>query len=149
MIALLQRVMYASVKVDNKLVGEIQQGLLVFVGVEKEDAENDGSAKAKRLVERVLNYRMFADKDDKMNLSVRDIDGGVLCVSQFTLAADTKKGNRPSFTSAAEPEKGKQLYNEVVNLFQSQHNNIATGQFGADMQVELINDGPVTFWLQV
>ncbi len=145
MIALIQRVQHASVKVDNRIIGEIAQGLLVLLGVEKDD----DSKKAQRLVERVLNYRVFADADKKMNLSVSDLQGGVLCVSQFTLAADTNKGNRPSFTSAAAPELGEQLYNEVVSLFKSQHAPVATGEFGADMQVELLNDGPVTFWLQV
>jgi len=145
MIALLQRVTHASVSVSENIIGEIDQGILVLLGIEK----NDDEAKAQRLVERILNYRLFCDSEDKMNLSVRDINGGVLCVSQFTLAADTNKGNRPSFTSAAAPELGRTLYNVVIELLKENHNKLAQGEFGADMQITLTNDGPVTFWLQV
>ena len=145
MIALIQRVKKASVEVDQKIIGQIDQGLLAFVGVEKEDDE----ASAKRLVERVLSYRVFADKDDKMNLSVKDINGGVLWVSQFTLVADTKKGNRPGFSRGAAPALGEQLFNYVLQSADQLHANNAAGKFGADMQVELINDGPVTFRLEV
>ncbi len=145
MIALIQRVKHASVSVDEKIIGEIKQGLLVLVGVEKED----DNAKAKRLVERVLNYRIFADEQDKMNLSVKDIDAGVLWVSQFTLVADTKKGCRPGFSRGAAPELGKQLFEQVLTCAKQLHTNNAAGQFGADMQVALVNDGPVTFWLEV
>ncbi len=145
MIALIQRVKHASVRVEEKITGEVKQGLLVLVGVEKQD----DNVKAKRLVERVLNYRVFVDEQDKMNLSVKDIKGGVLWVSQFTLVADTKKGNRPGFSRGASPEQGEQLYNQVLCYAEQLHSNNAAGQFGADMQVSLVNDGPVTFWLEV
>jgi len=145
MIALIQRVKNASVTVDEQCIAEINQGLLVFVGVEKEDTD----AKAKRLVERVLSYRVFSDEQDKMNLSVKDIDGSVLWVSQFTLLADTKKGNRPGFSRGAAPALGEQLFNQVLLHAKQQHRSNVAGQFGADMQVVLLNDGPVTFWLEV
>ena len=145
MIALIQRVTEAKVVVNNKTIGEIEQGILVFVGVEKNDKEEF----VKRLVEKVLSYRIFSDEDDKMNLSVQDIKGGVLLVPQFTLAADTQKGCRPSFSSAAPPAEGERLFNEFVQQAKKQCQHIATGQFGADMKVSLLNDGPVTFWLQV
>ena len=144
MIALLQRVNQACVSVEGKIIAEIKQGLLVFVGVEKED----NSDKVKRLVERVLNYRIFSDQQDKMNLSVKDIQGGVLWVSQFTLVADTKKGNRPGFSRGAAPALGEKLFDEITEYAATQHNDNAAGQFGADMEVALINDGPVTFWLE-
>jgi len=144
-IALLQRVKQASVSVDEEIIGEINQGLLVFVGVEKEDSKE----KAKRLVERVLNYRVFSDKQDKMNLSVKDIQGDVLWVSQFTLVADTKKGNRPGFGRGASPELGSELFEQVLNYADQLHSSNAAGKFAADMQVALVNDGPVTFWLEV
>ncbi|MFV2060797.1 MAG: D-aminoacyl-tRNA deacylase [Gammaproteobacteria bacterium] len=145
MIALLQRVTQASVTIEKNIVGEIAQGLLVFIGIEKGDSQ----AQADRLIERVLKYRIFSDTQDKMNLSVTDITGGVLLVPQFTLAANTDKGNRPSFTSAAAPEDGKILFDYCVTQAKSKYSVIATGQFGADMKVALVNDGPVTFWLQV
>ena len=145
MIALIQRVKQASVTIEEEVVGEIQQGLLVFVGVEKED----DSTKAKRLVERVLSYRVFADEQDKMNLSVKDIQGSILWVSQFTLVADTKKGNRPGFSRGAAPEQGKELFEEVLSFANQLHSSNASGRFAADMQVALVNDGPVTFWLEV
>ena len=145
MIALIQRVTEAKVVVNNKNIGEIQQGILAFVGVEKNDREQD----ALRLLDKVLSYRIFADADDKMNLSVQDIKGGVLLVPQFTLAADTQKGCRPSFSSAAPPEDGERLFNEFVNQAKNKYQQIETGQFGADMKISLVNDGPVTFWLQV
>lgn len=145
MIALIQRVTEANVVVNNKNIGEIQQGILAFIGVEKNDSEEQVS----RLVDKVLSYRIFADADDKMNLSVQDIKGGVLLVPQFTLAADTQKGCRPSFSSAAPPEKGERLFNEFVNQAKNKYQQIETGQFGADMKISLLNDGPVTFWLQV
>lgn len=144
MIALIQRVNEASVTVNNKIVGEIDRGLLVLLGIEKEDDE----MKAKRLVERVLGYRIFSDENDKMNLNVQQVGGSVLVVSQFTLAAETKKGMRPSFSSAAVPDKANHLYNHFTQLCQ-QKVPTQTGQFAADMQVTLVNDGPVTFWLQV
>jgi len=145
MIALLQRVQHASVVVDEQLIGEIKQGLLLFIGVEKADDEK----KASRLIERFLGYRVFADEQDKMNLSVTDINGGVLLVPQFTLAADTHKGARPSFSSAATPAHGQQLFDYVVCQTNQQYEHVATGTFGADMKISLLNDGPVTFWLQV
>ena len=145
MIALIQRVTEAKVVVDNKNIGEIQQGLLVFIGIEK----NDSEAEVKRLLDKVLSYRVFADSEDKMNLSVQDIEGGVLLVPQFTLAASTQKGCRPSFSSAAPPESGEQLFNAFVKQAKNKYSNIETGQFGADMKVSLLNDGPITFWLQV
>jgi len=145
MIALLQRVTQASVKVDNTVIAEINEGLLVLLGVEKGDTEIE----AEKLIKKILGYRMFADKDDKMNLSVTDIAGDVLLVPQFTLPADTRKGSRPSFTPAAAPQDGKYLFEHCVTHMQQTHHSVATGQFGADMQVSLINNGPVTFWLQV
>jgi len=145
MIALIQRVTEAKVVVNNKNIGEIQQGILVFVGIEKNDREKE----VQRLLEKVLSYRIFADADDKMNLSVQDIKGGVLLVPQFTLAADTQKGCRPSFSSAAPAEEGERLFNEFVNQAKNKYQQVETGQFGADMKISLLNDGPVTFWLQV
>ena len=145
MIGLLQRVSHADVVVEGETVGAIGRGLLVLVGVEKGDDE----ATAARLLERLLVYRVFPDQDGKMNLSLRDIGGGLLLVPQFTLPADTRKGTRPSFSSAAPPELGKQLFHHFVALARAQHSEVATGVFGADMKVSLTNDGPVTFWLQV
>ena len=145
MIALLQRVSEASVRVDNKITGQITRGLLVFIGVEKEDSETQ----ANRMVERILTYRVFPDAQDKMNLCVAEIKGGILLVPQFTLAADTRKGTRPSFSTAAPPEKGSLLFDYVVAQTRRMHHEVQTGVFGADMKVSLINDGPVTFWLQV
>lgn len=145
MIALIQRVKYAKVVVENQTIGEINQGILALIGVEK----NDAQPQADRLLERLLNYRIFEDQNDKMNLSVQDIQGGLLLVPQFTLAADTRKGNRPSFTTTAPPEIGERWFNYFKNQAKSKYNKVETGQFGADMQVHLINDGPVTFWLQV
>ena len=145
MIGLLQRVSEARVTVAGQTVGEIGPGLLVLVGVEKGDTE----AQADRLLERLLGYRVFADSEDKMNLSLRDTSGGLLLVPQFTLAADTGKGARPSFSSAAAPEDGKALFDYFLTKARAAHIDVASGQFGADMQVSLTNDGPVTFWLQV
>lgn len=154
MIALLQRVKFASVTVDGERIADIQQGLLVLIGVEKKD----GIEAAKKLAEKILKYRIFADADDKMNLSVLDINGSVLMVPQFTLAADTKKGLRPSFSNAAEPEKGFALFTQLIDIMREKGDSIntelaenwlQTGRFGADMAVELHNDGPVTFNLSV
>jgi D-tyrosyl-tRNA(Tyr) deacylase len=144
MIALIQRVTQANVFVNNEIIGQIDQGLVALIGVEKADTEQQ----ADRLLQRLLNYRIFSDSDDKMNLSVSDVNGGLLLVPQFTLAADTQKGMRPSFTPAAPPKQGKALFDYLVK--QASHSGlpIQTGQFGADMQVALVNDGPVTFWLQ-
>jgi D-tyrosyl-tRNA(Tyr) deacylase len=144
MIALLQRVTHADVHVDEQLTAEIQQGLLVLVGVEKDDTEED----AERLLRRILGYRVFSDDNGKMNLSLTDIHGGLLLVPQFTLPADTRKGMRPSFTPAAPPEQGEKLFEYLVSQAKIQHASTAAGHFGADMQVRLTNDGPVTFWLQ-
>jgi len=150
MIALLQRVQRASVAVDNKIISSINKGLLVLLGVEKVDTD----AHTKRLAERLLGYRVFADADDKMNLSVRDIQGEILLVPQFTLAADTRSGSRPGFSTAATPEKAEHLFAQLVDIMQQQVstgaiNTVQSGRFGANMAVELVNDGPVTFWLQV
>lgn len=143
MIALIQRVKQASVSVNNQIVGQINQGLLILLGIEQEDNEQ----KAVRLCEKVLGYRIFSDHEDKMNLNVKQVNGQVLVVSQFTLAADTKKGMRPSFTKGAHPNEANRLYNYFVQLCE-QEISTQTGIFAADMQVSLINDGPVTFWLQ-
>ena len=144
MIGLLQRVTEASVVIDKKTVGRIEQGLLVLVGVEKNDAEKQ----ADRLLERLLSYRVFPDGENKMNLSLADISGGLLLVPQFTLAADTQKGKRPSFSSAAAPDHGQKLFQYLTERAHLAHADVAMGQFGADMQVSLVNDGPVTFWLE-
>jgi D-tyrosyl-tRNA(Tyr) deacylase len=145
MIGLLQRVSEARVEVEGEIVGEIDAGLLVLIGVER----GDGEAQAERLLERLLSYRVFADAEGKMNLSLRDLGGGLLLVPQFTLAADTRKGMRPSFTPAAPPAEGERLFNVLTVLARQQHTRVATGRFGAHMQVSLINDGPVTFWLRI
>ena len=145
MIALLQRVSEAAVQVNGEVTGAIGRGILAFVGVEKGDAE----AQAERLLERILAYRIFPDAEGRMNLDLRQIGGGLLLVSQFTLAADTQKGNRPSFTSAAPPDEGRRLFDHLVAQARCVLPEIATGRFGADMKVQLVNDGPVTFWLQV
>lgn len=143
MIALIQRVTDGKVVVDNQIIGQIDQGILALIGVEKEDTEKN----ADRLLERLLGYRIFSDQDDKMNLSVSDVEGGLLLVPQFTLAADTRKGKRPSFSSAAPPSEGERLFNYFVNKAKADYPMVETGQFGADMKVSLCNDGPVTFWL--
>ena len=145
MIALLQRVSHAKVVADDRTIGEIASGIMALIGVEKTDTEEQ----ADRLLERVLGYRIFADADDKMNLSLKDTKGGLLLVPQFTLVANTEKGMRPSFSSAAPPAEGERLFGYLLQKARHEHSNIAAGQFGADMQVSLTNDGPVTFWLQV
>jgi D-tyrosyl-tRNA(Tyr) deacylase len=145
MIALLQRVTEARVLVGGRVVGEIGAGVLALVCAERGDDE----ASASRLVERILSLRMFPDEAGKMNLSVIDARGGLLVVPQFTLAADTRSGNRPSFTPAAEPARGRALYDFAVARARSAHSIVATGEFGAHMKVHLVNDGPVTFWLRV
>ncbi len=144
MIALLQRVTYAKVEVDGALVGAIDKGLMVLVCAEREDTEQN----AQQLLSKLLTYRVFSDEAGKMNRSVKDVAGGLLLVPQFTLAADTQSGTRPSFTPAAPPALGKQLFDYFVAQARLQHSQVETGQFGADMQVSLTNDGPVTFWLQ-
>lgn len=145
MITIIQRVTTAKVTVNNEVIGEIDTGILALVAVEKEDTQKS----AERLLERILNYRIFADSNDRMNLSLRDIDGGLLLVPQFTLAADTQNGNRPSFISAAPPEKGKELFDYLQQLAKQTYPHVEFGQFGADMQVALVNNGPVTFTLKV
>ena len=145
MITIIQRVTQAKVTIEGVDIGKIDQGIMALVAVEKEDSEKQ----ADRLLERILNYRIFADANDKMNLSLRDIKGGLLIVPQFTLAADTQKGNRPSFTSAASPEKGLELFNYFQQRAKTLYPASEFGRFGADMKVSLINDGPVTFTLRV
>ncbi len=144
MIGLIQRVSEARVRVEGETVGEIGPGLLALVGVQKGDTE----ARAERLLERILGYRVFPDETGRMNLGLQAVGGGLLLVSQFTLAADTRKGARPSFSSAAPPETGRRLFDHLVALARARHRPVATGVFGAHMQVELVNDGPVTFWLE-
>lgn len=144
MIALLQRVTRAQVEVDGVNVGQIGRGILLLLGVEKADTAAD----AQRLLERVLGYRIFADDAGKMNLSLRDIEGGLLIVPQFTLPADTRKGTRPSFTPAADPLLGRELFELFYTQATQYYPTVSKGVFGADMQVSLVNDGPVTFWLQ-
>lgn len=144
MIGLLQRVIQASVRIDDREVARIHTGLLVLIGVEKDDSEK----KADRLLERLLGYRVFPDPDGRMNLALKDIGGGLLLVPQFTLPADTRKGLRPGFSSAAPPEQGKFLFDYLVSTARQQYPHVETGIFGANMKVSLTNDGPVTFWLQ-
>ncbi|MGO4304819.1 D-aminoacyl-tRNA deacylase [Cupriavidus sp. RAF12] len=150
MIALIQRVAQARVTVEGRTTGEIGAGLLALVCAERGDTE----AQAERLLAKMLSYRVFSDADGKMNLPVQNIDGngtagGLLVVSQFTLAADTNSGTRPSFTPAASPEDGRRLYDHFVTRARAAHPSVQTGEFGAMMQVSLTNDGPVTFWLRV
>ncbi|MBD9501626.1 D-aminoacyl-tRNA deacylase [Pseudomonas sp. BGr12] len=141
---LIQRVRGARVEVDGEIVGAIDHGLLALVGVEPQDDEES----VNRLLHKLLNYRVFGDDEGKMNLSLSDVGGGLLLVSQFTLAADTRKGLRPSFSSAAPPEKGAALFDLLVEQARERHPLVATGRFGANMQVHLVNDGPVTFLLE-
>ena len=143
MLGLIQRVSHADVVVDGKTSGEIDRGILLLLGVQK----GDNKASADKLIHKVLNYRIFPDDEGKMNLSVKDVGGGVLVVSQFTLAADTQKGLRPSFSSAAPPAEAECLYDYFVEKMDSLHDRVATGVFGGDMKVSLCNDGPVTFLL--
>ena len=145
MIGLLQRVSSAAVDVDGERIAKIGYGLLVLVGVERGDGENE----ARRLAERLLNYRVFSDSAGKMNLSLRDTGGEILLVPQFTLAADTHKGNRPGFSAAAEPARGRELFDCLTEAVRMQHATVQTGRFGADMAVSLCNEGPVTINLRV
>jgi D-aminoacyl-tRNA deacylase len=145
MIALIQRVKRADVRVDQRVTGAIDAGLLALVCAERGDNE----AAADKLLAKMLGYRVFSDDAGKMNLSVQNVNGGLLLVSQFTLAADTNSGLRPSFTPAAPPDEGKRLFDYFVSQARTKHSIVETGEFGADMQVSLVNDGPVTFWLQV
>ena len=144
MIALIQRVRRAHVTVEDRETGRIGAGMLALVGV----AATDGPEQARRLVERLLSYRIFADEAGKMNLNIGQIGGGLLLVPQFTLLADTHKGTRPGFSRGAPPDQARLLFNEVVQAARAAHPMVATGEFGADMQVELVNDGPVTFWIE-
>ncbi len=144
MIGLLQRVSEARVTVDGNEIAAIDRGLLVLVGVQRDD----GEAQAERLLERLLGYRVFPDEAGRMNRSLADIGGGLLLVPQFTLAADTRKGTRPGFSRAAEPEQGRRLFDHLCRLAEARHRPFGQGEFGADMQVALVNDGPVTFWLE-
>jgi len=143
LIALIQRVTGARVAVGGETVGEIGRGILALVGVEKGDTD----VQAARLLERLLTYRIFPDDEGRMNRSLLDVEGALLCVPQFTLAADTRSGTRPGFSSAAAPEEGRRLFELLVEKA-GQNVKVQTGRFGADMQVSLVNDGPVTFWLQ-
>ncbi|KPH92800.1 D-tyrosyl-tRNA(Tyr) deacylase [Pseudoalteromonas porphyrae] len=142
---LIQRVKHAKVEVDNQLVGQIKQGIVLLLGVEKHDDKDTTN----KLLHKVSNYRIFSDENDKMNLSLKDIKGELLVVSQFTLAADTKKGMRPSFSSAATPAQANELYEYFVDQAKAAGLSVATGRFAADMQVSLCNDGPVTFLLTI
>jgi D-tyrosyl-tRNA(Tyr) deacylase len=145
MIALLQRVARADVVVDGETVGAIGKGLMVLVCAERDDTEKEADA----LLAKLLSYRVFSDEQGKMNRSVTDVEGELLLVPQFTLAADTQSGTRPSFTPAASPEDGKRLFDHFVQQARGKHVKVETGRFGANMQVSLTNDGPVTFWLQI
>lgn len=144
MIGLLQRVSSAAVEIEGREIARIGPGLLVLVAVERDDT----SLEAGRLLDRLLNYRVFADAEDRMNLSVTDVNGGLLLVPQFTLAADTKKGLRPGFSTAAPPDEGRQRFEEFLDLARQRFPGVQAGHFGAHMQVSLVNDGPVTFWIQ-
>ncbi len=145
MIGLLQRVTSAWVEVDSERVGQIGPGLMVLIGVER----GDEAAQADRLLDRLLTYRVFADDQGRMNRSLKDVGGGLLLVPQFTLAADTRKGTRPGFSPAAEPAEGKKWFEYLLRQARNAHPVVQSGVFGADMQVTLTNDGPVTFWLRV
>jgi D-tyrosyl-tRNA(Tyr) deacylase len=145
MIGLLQRVTAAEVRVEGQLIGAIGRGLAVLIGVER----NDSPAQAERLLERLLTYRVFPDAAERMNCSLQDVRGELLLVSQFTLAADTSKGTRAGFSTAAAPDRARELFDHLVCCARQQHPQVQIGRFGADMQLTLTNDGPVTFWLQV
>jgi D-tyrosyl-tRNA(Tyr) deacylase len=144
MIALIQRVSSASVDVRGQTVGAIELGILAFIGVEASDSE----AVSRQLVEKILSYRIFPDNTGKMNLDLRQIGGGLLLTPQFTLVADTRKGNRPSFSDGATPEQARELFQAALRAAEASHSPVASGVFGADMQVQLVNDGPVTFLLK-
>lgn len=144
MIALIQRALSARVNVDNETVGSIGPGLLALVAIQPQD----GEAQARRMLERLLGYRVFSDEQGRMNRSLSDTGGELLLVSQFTLAADTRSGMRPSFTSAATPEHGRRWFERLVELARAVHPRVEIGRFGAHMEIHLVNDGPVTFWLE-
>lgn len=143
--ALIQRVTSASVKVDGKIVGKIGKGFLVFLGIYEEDTEE----KIEKLTKKIINLRIFNDENDKMNLSIKDIKGEILLISQFTLCADTKKGNRPSFVSAKNPKDANKIYEKIIESIRNENIIVEKGIFGADMKVELLNDGPVTILLDI
>lgn len=145
MIALIQRVTEARVEVGGETIGSIDRGILALIGVQKDDTE----LRASRLLEKVLGYRIFPDQDGRMNRSLAQIGGGLLLVPQFTLAADTHKGTRPGFSSAAPPDEGARLFDLFVERARGTHAAVETGRFGAEMKVHLVNDGPATFWLEV
>jgi D-tyrosyl-tRNA(Tyr) deacylase len=145
LIALIQRVSGASVSVDERIVGKIGRGILALVGIER----GDDLASGERLLERVLGYRIFEDPAGRMNLSLRDVGGDLLLVPQFTLVADTHKGTRPGFSSAAAPDEARVLFSQLEALARARLSQVAAGEFGAHMQVSLVNDGPVTFWLRM
>jgi D-aminoacyl-tRNA deacylase len=144
MIALIQRVTEAQVRIGGRIAGAIDRGIVALIGVKRGD---DGAA-VERLLERILSYRIFPDAEGRMNLSLRDIQGGLMLISQFTLAADTRKGNRAGFSTAAAPDDARQLFELLLERARAAHTPVATGEFGADMQISLVNDGPVTFWLE-
>ena len=144
MIALLQRVSSASVVVDNNIIAKTGVGMLLFLAVQKHDTETT----TVQMQKRILGYRMFADENDKMNMSICDLEGDILVVPQFTLAANTKKGLRPNFSAAASPEHGQQLFDYFLDKLKAEYARVSSGKFAADMQVHLVNDGPVTFWLE-
>src|SRR5215472_4231787 len=144
MIGLIQRVESAEVRVDGAVVGAVSRGLLAFIAVRRDDAESE----AERLLERLLSYRVFPDGEGRMNLSLREVAGGLLLVPQFTLAADTKKGTRAGFSSAAEPGEARRLFEYLLGKAREAYPHVSAGVFGAHMQVSLVNDGPVTFWLE-
>ena len=145
MIGLIQRVSHAQVDINKSCIAEIKQGILSLVAIQK----NDTPSHAEKLLNRILSYRIFPDKDGKINMSLQDIHGGLLIVPQFTLAADTRKGTRPSFSSAASPEHGEELFDHMIKYATRVYAHVSEGKFGADMKVSLTNDGPVTFWLEV
>lgn len=145
MIALLQRITSASVEIDSNTVAKAGAGMLVFLAVQKHDTENN----AEQMLQRILAYRMFADNHGKMNKNIREINGDLLLVPQFTLAAITNKGLRPNFSSAATPDHGKRLFDYFLDKLKADYAKVSSGKFAADMQVHLINDGPVTFWLEL
>lgn len=144
MICLIQRALNGKVEVSGKAIGEIEHGLVVLVGFQ----QCDDSTKLEKMAHKLLSYRVFSDANGKMNLNVQQVKGGVLLVPQFTLAADTKSGLRPSFSTSAHPDVASALFADFVGLIEEKHSKVAQGQFGADMQVSLTNDGPVTFWLE-
>lgn len=145
MIALIQRVSGASVSVDGMVVGAVERGILALVGIAGTDSPESGA----KLLQKLLTYRIFPDDAGRMNLDLRQIDGGLLLVPQFTLLADTRRGTRPGFSRAAPPDQAQGLFQRLVEAAQAAHSRVAAGRFGADMQVSLVNDGPVTFWLEV